>query len=177
MSLPKYIPHYTLADYQQWEGDWELWNGVPVAMTPSPFGAHQKLIARLSHRFIQALEQVGCGHCDVVVELDWIVADDTIVRPDLSIVCESDLERFIDKPPLLIVEVLSESTKNKDRTSKFDLFEQQGVKYYILADPIEKQYTGFELQNETYTPLPLGTKSIFQLHKDCIIEVQLNTAN
>ena len=41
MSIaPKYQPHYTVDDYQHWEGDWELWNGVAVAMAPSPFGPH-----------------------------------------------------------------------------------------------------------------------------------------
>ena len=180
MAVPKYIPHYNHADYEQWDGDWELWNGIAVAMTPSPFGPHQKLIARLTQTFMNALDQQNCdqqncGDCDVVVELDWIVSDDTVVRPDLSIVCEQTLERFIDKPPVLIVEVLSESTRIKDRTTKYKLFEQQGVKYYILADPIDIRYIGFELRDKAYTPLPLGTKSVLELHQSCIIEVNLPT--
>ncbi len=33
---------YTYKDYKLWEGDWELINGHPQAMTPSPKYEHQK---------------------------------------------------------------------------------------------------------------------------------------
>ncbi len=46
-AAKKYLPHYTIDDYQLWAGDWELWNGIAVAMTPSPFGRHQALASRL----------------------------------------------------------------------------------------------------------------------------------
>ncbi|MEO1923214.1 MAG: Uma2 family endonuclease, partial [Nautiliaceae bacterium] len=28
---------YTVKDYEQWEGDWELIEGRPYAMAPAPF--------------------------------------------------------------------------------------------------------------------------------------------
>jgi hypothetical protein len=40
-SVRKFIPRYTVADYRQWQGDWELLDGVAVSVTPSPFGIHQ----------------------------------------------------------------------------------------------------------------------------------------
>ena len=30
------LPHYSYQDYRRWEGDWELIEGIPYAMTPSP---------------------------------------------------------------------------------------------------------------------------------------------
>ena len=33
-----YKPRYTVDDYESWAGDWELWQGTAIAMTPSPFG-------------------------------------------------------------------------------------------------------------------------------------------
>jgi hypothetical protein len=32
----KILPHYTYADYVQWEGKWEVIDGVPHAMSPAP---------------------------------------------------------------------------------------------------------------------------------------------
>ena len=80
MPAPKYIPHYSVNDYQQWEGNWELWEGIPVATTPFPFGKHQRLVAKCSHVFIDALEKASCKDCEVFIELDWIVNDDTVVN-------------------------------------------------------------------------------------------------
>ncbi|WP_404360188.1 hypothetical protein [Methylotuvimicrobium sp. KM1] len=36
-----YQEHYTVDDYQQWEGNWELIEGMPYTMTPSPSVTHQ----------------------------------------------------------------------------------------------------------------------------------------
>ncbi len=47
----KYIPNYTLTDYRRWEGDWELWDGIPVSMSPSPFGTHQWAATQIANRF------------------------------------------------------------------------------------------------------------------------------
>jgi hypothetical protein len=37
----KYIPHYTYDDWLHWEGRWELIEGIPIALIPSPPPAHQ----------------------------------------------------------------------------------------------------------------------------------------
>ncbi len=44
MIVEKYMPRYTIDDYKLWEGDWELIDGIPFAMTPSPFGKYQKFL-------------------------------------------------------------------------------------------------------------------------------------
>jgi len=36
-----YQEYYTFEDYQQWEGDWELIEGMPYAMAPSATVTHQ----------------------------------------------------------------------------------------------------------------------------------------
>jgi len=38
-SVERYVPRYTVEDYQYWKGDWELWDGLAVSMLPCPFGA------------------------------------------------------------------------------------------------------------------------------------------
>ncbi len=155
MAIPKYLPHYTVADYRQWEGDWELWNGVPVAMTPSPFGPHQRIVAELCRRFLNAIDDAKCTQCGVFVELDWIIHDDTVVRPDLSIVCNRPIVKFIDVPPALVAEVLSASTASKDRTSKRELYARCGVGHYLIVDPDTQAIELLRLAGDRYEPASL----------------------
>ena len=49
-----YVETYTYEDYKKWEGDWELIEGVPLAMAPSPIGIHQIL----SFNFAKNLEEI-----------------------------------------------------------------------------------------------------------------------
>jgi hypothetical protein len=45
----KALPHYTYDDYVHWEGLWEIINGIPYAMSPTPTLRHQ-FIAELCIR-------------------------------------------------------------------------------------------------------------------------------
>jgi hypothetical protein len=47
------IPHYTYTDYKSWEGDWELIQGIPYAMSPAPNWKHH----RFGSRFVTACSQ------------------------------------------------------------------------------------------------------------------------
>ena len=171
MPAPKYIPHYTLNDYRQWEGDWELWEGIPIAMTPSPFGEHQRLVARCSHVFIEALEKSFCKDCEVFVELDWIISDDTVVRPDLMILCGNIPETFATSAPKLVIEILSKSTRSRDLTSKFELYERHGVAFYLVLDPDTQETQMWELLDGSYRfRSPEGS---LQLSHNCSIQLSL----
>jgi len=87
MSIaPKYLPSYTIDDYQKWEGNWELIDGVPLAMS-SPFAPHARIVTRLARMIGNAIENQKC-QCEVYTNLDWIVAKDTVIRPDLMVVCD-----------------------------------------------------------------------------------------
>ncbi|WP_301924323.1 hypothetical protein [Ferruginibacter sp.] len=37
-SAVKILPHYTYEDHCQWEGRWEIIEGIPFAMSPAPVG-------------------------------------------------------------------------------------------------------------------------------------------
>ena len=51
------------------------------------------------------------------MEEDRIVDSETVVRPDISVVC-GRLEEFIQKPPYLSVEIVSPSSAYKDERVK-----------------------------------------------------------
>ena len=136
-AAKKYIPHYTVKDYRQWEGDWELWDGIAIAMTPSPFGRHQALVTRLVIALQNELGRTDCP-AEVVFELDWIIADDTVVRPDVTVICGAIPDEHLHETPALVAEVISEATETRDRTYKRDLYDEQGVAVYLLLDPAAK---------------------------------------
>lgn len=91
---------YSYNDYKLWEGDWELVNGYPYAMSPSPKRAHQLFSTMFSGEFRNALKinKLNCD-CEVYMELDWIVNDNTEVRPDCMVVCGEFKEDFLTFPP------------------------------------------------------------------------------
>lgn len=129
-GVVKILPYYTYEDYIQWEGRWELIEGIPHAMSPAPTPIHQIVVNTLGSLFYTALKD--CRQCKVAQAIDYKIEDDTIVQPDLSILCQKITKKFIDFPPALVAEILSPSTALKDRHTKWALYQQQGVKYYLI---------------------------------------------
>jgi Uma2 family endonuclease len=166
----KYRPHYTYQDYCQWEGRWELIDGVPYAMSPLPVPRHQRVSLTLSMVFEKAL--IKCKKCMVYPPLDWKITEDTILQPDVLIVCNKIDKKYLDFPPILVVEVLSPSTASKDRGEKMELYQFNGVKYYLLADPKFNKLELYALNNGYYEPIsvnPASYKFIFE--KGCTADV------
>ena len=172
MTLPDKIftpERYTYKDYKLWEGNWELINGYPFAMSPSSNRKHQKLASAFSRIAGNEIEKkkLSCD-CEVYNELDWIINDDTVVRPDVMIVCGSFETDFLQFPPTLILEITSPSSRMRDRNTKFSLYEMYGVKYYIIADTDKKTFEVYQLTNNKY----LQTETtIFQLTDNCSVEI------
>jgi Uma2 family endonuclease len=128
-----YIERYTYSDYENWEGDWELIDGVPLAMAPSPLGIHQIIAFKIAKELEDMIEK--CEECYVLLEEDYIVSDKTVIRPDVAVVCNYDIYSFIKQTPLLIVEVVSESSVFRDEEVKFKIYEKEGVEWYLIAYP------------------------------------------
>ncbi len=148
--------HYTYADYRQWPDDerWELIDGVAWNMSPAPGRTHQTLAGRLYAAFGAACEGTPCTYypapfdvflpTDPETELDDV---DTVVQPDLTLVCGDGLtgdtpvpsrrtsERGCHGAPDLVIEILSPFTLLKDVETKRRVYERAGVKEYWLIDP------------------------------------------
>jgi Uma2 family endonuclease len=143
------LPHYTYDDYVQWEGRWELIQGIPYAMVPAPVINHQRVIRDIERQLYDLLD--NCSKCEVLWTVDWPIAEDTVVQPDLLVVCGDQDEIGVTKleiTPVIVFEVLSPSTSKKDRTLKYRLYEEAGVKYYCIVDIDTKSATIFSLQDQ-----------------------------
>jgi len=128
-----YIETYTYEDYKKWEGDWELIEGVPLAMAPSPVGIHQLLSFGIAKLFEEIVEE--CDECFVLIEEDYIVDEETILKPDVAVVCNYDIYSYIKNTPNTIAEVISPSTIKRDEHIKFEIYEKEGVEWLFLVYP------------------------------------------
>ena len=146
------LPHYTYDDYKEWEGDWEIINGIAYAMAPAPLIEHQNISGNI-HAQLQRLF-AECKKCKVLLPVDWKISEDTVVQPDNLVICHTPTNpAYLTKAPEIIFEILSKSTAKKDTTLKFHLYESEGVKYYIIVDPDEKVAKVYKLKDGKYIKL------------------------
>ena len=168
------LPHYTYDDYKIWEGKWEIIDGVPYSMSPSPIFEHQNISGDIHLELKKHLK--NCGNCTQVLAVDWKISDDTVVCPDNSVVCGEIKTKFIETIPMIIFEVLSPSTKKVDRNMKYNLYQELGVRYYILVEPKGDFAEVYELVNGYYKLKGEFTdeKYVFSL-ESC--EIEFNFSN
>lgn len=163
----KILPHYTYDDWLHWEGKWELIDGIPHAMSPMPMPKHQRIANALGGEFYIALKQ--CNKCHAFQAIDYKIADDIIVQPDLLIICGDINKKHLDFPPDLIVEILSPSTALKDKHSKFSIYEQQQIKYYLIVNPDKEEVEVYTIEDGVYQLKQTGREFTckFFFHDSC----------
>ena len=172
-SAPRYTPHYTVDDYRHWKGDWELWDGAAVAMTPSPFGRHGGILARLVTALTNGIDSAGCN-ASVLAEIDWIIAEATVVRPDASVICGEPPEGHIESTPAIVVEVLSAATRERDLNHKRVLYENHGVPWYLIADPDNASISILRLNaQQEYVSVAVDERVELAICGDCRFVVDL----
>jgi Uma2 family endonuclease len=165
----KILPYYTVDDWERWEGKWELIEGIPYAMSPSPVPKHQRIAGNLFQEF--NLQLKSCKHCKVYNAIDWQITNDTILEPDVLVVC-GDPGKHLKFPSQLIVEILSPSTALKDRNSKFYIYEEQKVKYYLVIDPDTNTVEIYVLNNERFELSPPSNNYHFTFENNCSATVE-----
>ena len=170
MGLPdKILPHYTYDDYVHWEGRWELIEGHPIAMSPLPVPKHQRVAAEMRTEFIFALRKSGLKNCRAYDPIDYKISDDTILQPDILIVCGNINKKYLDFPPELVVEILSPSTALRDRNTKFEFYRQQGVKYFLIVDIDTEVVEVYALIEASYVLQQYSNDFEFRFNEGCAI--------
>ncbi|WPL17292.1 hypothetical protein Thiowin_02293 [Thiorhodovibrio winogradskyi] len=163
MSAVATLEYYTLDDYRHWKGDWELIHGVPLAMSPSPGVEHQRVARRFQRQFDEAFDQ--CPQCEVFYDIDVEFSADTVTRPDVLVVCNPLDGDRITRAPTLIAEVVSPNTARRDEQSKFQLYRDEGVSYYLLLYPKQAKAKVYRLVDGDY-------RKVGDFHRErCSIEL------
>jgi Uma2 family endonuclease len=130
---------YTVQEYIAFEETspvrHEFYKGKLFAMAGGSFN-HNRIKRRVTRSLEDIFEAQGCSVFDDGVKLQ-LIEDERYTYPDVFVTCEklSTHEQYIVRNPQLIVEVLSESTAEYDRTDKFKAYQKiDSFKYYILID-------------------------------------------
>ena len=170
----EYLPTYSYEDYKLWDDNWELIYGVPYAIAPAPMIKHQNISSKIARYLGESLE--NCQKCQVLLPIDWKISDDTIVQPDNSVICHNPKnEAYITKAPKIIFEILSKSTAKKDKELKYELYQQEGVKYYIIVDPNESIAKVYELKKGRYIKVIDAYEESVEFYiKECDISINFN---
>lgn len=167
----EHLPQYKVEDYQRWEGDWELIRGIPYSMSPSANRLHQDIARNTLMMLMNSLEADRCD-CKLYYELDLILSNESVVRPDLMIFCEELSGDYPTVTPSLVVEILSESSRHIDEEVKFELYQENKIPYYIIIDPQKKIIRVNELLEDKYVKRDLS--DLIKL-RSCKIKVDWET--
>ncbi len=66
------------------------------------------------------------------------------------VICYRPVQPFLTKAPSLIFEVLSAASAEKDRRTKYAIYEREGVTYYVIVDPENEVAKVFRLRDGRY---------------------------
>ena len=165
MALPAEKERYTFADVLTWPDDEraELIDGEAIMMAP-PTTAHQLISFEIGRQLGNYLEGKKCRVIPAPFAVRLFEKDgeapediDTMVEPDISIVCDSSkLDKHGCKgAPDMVVEILSPSTQRHDRLVKLSLYQRAGVREYSSVNP----------EDQTVQVMLLDGSGVLQLHE------------
>ena len=83
-------------------------------------------------------------------EIDVDFAQDTVVRPDVPVICYQPESERLTRAPDLIFEVTSPRTTRRDEVVKLDLYRTEGVPHYVLVYPEAKKAKVWRLVEGEY---------------------------
>ena len=145
----EFLPHYTYDDYIHFEGKWEIIRGIPYNMAPAPLKRHQFISNNIAWQLKEIVSE--CPNCLALLPVDYKIDEDTVVQPDNMVVCNETLDgAYISKAPIIIFEILSKATALKDTRLKYQLYEKEGVNYYIIVDPFSSIAKLYRLKEGKY---------------------------
>lgn len=150
----------TYAELRTWDDGcrYELYQGQPVALA-SPTDEHQRILTALLLQIGGWLEGKRCEIFPAPFDVrlfekagDLPEKTDTVVQPDLTVVRDrSKVDRHgIHGAPELVIEILSDSTRRSDRTTKYQLYQKAGVREYWIVDPAANTVAVHLLENGLY---------------------------
>lgn len=182
--MSKAIIKFTYEDYKNLPGSetkrYELIEGELI-MVPSPTFEHQDISVHLEFALYEFVHKHNLGTV-LHAPLDVVLDDENVFQPDIIFISKARShiihKEAIQGAPDLVIEILSPSTGERDRTVKKKLYARAGVTEYWLVDPESKTVevlklgaAGFERvalykKNETLTSpllqgLQISLKEVF----------------
>jgi Uma2 family endonuclease len=144
-------------------------------VNPAPTLYHQAVSKRLQYQLYTKIELTGLGTlydapCDVQL------SDHDIVQPDLLVVLSSRSHIFtptkVKGVPDLLVEILSPSSVDYDRTLKMKLYQRTGVREYWIVDPTGHTLEQLVLNDGTYQSRTVSDEVRPEFVEDVVIDLE-----
>ena len=138
--------NFTYNDYLNWPEDVraEIISGVAYMMG-QPTTSHQRVSGKLFVKLFNFLEGKTCeafiAPFGVRLFPKEDKTDDTVVEPDIVVVCDSSKidENGCNGAPDLVIEILSPSSRRKDRSLKRELYQKAKVREYWIVSPDDSE--------------------------------------
>ena len=166
---------YTYADYLTWKFDQtvELIKGKIFEMS-APNRKHQGISMEISGIVYNTFKGHNCRFYAAPFDVrlyDRIKSQKankdifTVIQPDFCVVC--DLDKLDKKgclgAPDLIIEILSPGNSSKEMKTKKLLYEESGVREYLIFDPEHEHVLQFHLTDSgVYSPPTIFIDEILQ---------------
>jgi len=126
----------------------EVLDGALV-VTPPPGTSHQRVVLELAVLLRQAARPLGLQ--TFVAPVAWRIGPGQVPEPDLLVAApEAVTERAVVGRPLLVVEVLSPTGRDRDLSEKRRIYAEGGAAWYWLVDPAVPSLTVLCLAGQAY---------------------------
>ena len=120
---------------------------------PAPSPYHQDILGRLYYRLFDFVREKNWGRV-FIAPCDVVLSDVDVVQPDLLLIsagrADIIMERNIQGPPDLVVEIISPTRGHWDRIIKHRLYARHGIPEFWLIDPEAKKVEVMRLGEEGY---------------------------
>lgn len=128
----------------------ELVEGQPVLLSAAT-GPHQVAVTELLLRLVGSLPAT---HRVLTSPIDWVLWDGprpTVRQPDLAVVTrEQARERRLTEPPMLVVEVLSPSSIERDLVAKRRDYARAGCAHYWIVNLTVPEVVALHAEGDDY---------------------------
>jgi Uncharacterized protein conserved in cyanobacteria len=143
----------TYDDYASMPDDgnrYEIIDGVLEMMSPGPMTVHQGVSGEL-FLFLQSCRS---EYVMFLAPFDVILSRTTVLQPDILMIHRSRIEivkpHGVEGAPDLVVEILSPSTRKRDKVVKAAAYAKHRVPEYWLVDPEARTLEQYRLDGERY---------------------------
>lgn len=123
-----------------------------ISMAAMPAPRHQIIVTRL---VIAIQGRASARQSEVLPGLDVVLSRRTTLQPDVLYFADfskrhADSSQDLGILPDLVVEIISPQGEERDRVTKFALYQKAGITNYWIVDPEQRSIDAFTLVSGAY---------------------------
>ncbi len=128
-----------------------------IYLIPAPDVHHQMILGKLHSLFYTRFRESTCRPFISPYEITLRRNNESInvVLPDLMVIC--DIEKHLDERdyyigvPHVVVEIVSEHSRQRDLVKKLDLYMSTGIKEYWIVNPLNREVSIYLFEEKAIT--------------------------